>query len=142
MRGQTRRPGVVGWLARREAGARRLPPALPTRAVPVERLLEGPHGAALRQCIILGFTSDGGHLLCYSHAARGRYALHVWRFRGAAPAEPLCTLPLFERDTGAEGNEEDDTAGLFGACGGECSASGARHTRGGARGDVCRRNQH
>jgi hypothetical protein len=109
--------GVTGWLTRRECGGvRRLGRApyaaawVPPRLrVPIESIAD----PRLLKVILLGFSRDGDHLLCYSTAG-GRYTLHCWRFRGRALATPLASAPLFAELARAQ-PQGRELGGLFGA---------------------------
>ena len=118
MRLASSQAGVTGWLARRECGLR--PPgstlAAPYAGVP-PRLrvpIESIAGPPLLRVILLGFSRDGDHLLCYS--SRGaRFTLHVFRFRGRAPATPLMSVPLFAELREHAPQQQRELGGLFGA---------------------------
>ena len=111
--------GVTGWLTRRECGGvRRLGRApyaaawVPPRLrVPIESIAADPR---LLKVILLGFSRDGDHLLC-SSTANGRYTLHVWRFRGRAPATPLASVALFAELREHAQPQGRELGGLFGA---------------------------
>ena len=59
------------------------------------------------RCVLLGFTSDGDHLVSYSASESG-YALQIWRFRVGARATLLATTPLFDADERALRWDEND----------------------------------
>jgi hypothetical protein len=112
--------GVTGWLARRECGCVRRPGGTPPPPyegvpprlrVPIESIAE----PRLLKVILLGFSRDGDHLLCYS-AAGPRFTLHIFRFRGRAAAAPLLSVPLFaELREHAPQPPRGELGALFGA---------------------------
>lgn len=108
--------GVTGWLLRRECGlVRRPPPPFPQGPPPRLRVpIESFAEQRLLKVILLGFSRDGDHLLCYSQRG-GAYSLHVWCFRGRSPAAPLVSVPLFAELREHAAHRE--LGGLFGASG-------------------------
>ena len=76
-------------------------------------------------CVLLGFTSDGDHLVSYSAGtgengrgdSNGSYELQVWRFRLGERAKLMATVPIFETDDG--GGD-----GIFGRRGGRGGRGG------------------
>ncbi len=114
--------GVSSWLARREVGCRGraalgapyAPGSAPPRLrVPITRLLDAAR--ALLRCILLGFSRDGEHLLCYAQRS-GEYALHVFRFSAGAPAQLAAVVPLFRVPRAHAAPRDAALGGLFGAC--------------------------
>ena len=111
--------GVTGWLARRESGCLRPPGGTPPPPyagvpprlrVPIESIAE----QRLLKVILLGFSRDGDHLLCYSAAGR-RFTLHIFRFRGRAAAQPLLSVPLFAELREHAPQPRGELGALFGA---------------------------
>ena len=83
--------------------------AIPRRlASPITTLVDAPR-AKLLECVLLGFTADGEHLVSYAalDGAR-RYELQIWTFRPGANTrcKLLASVPLFQADAGAFGGEE------------------------------------
>ena len=116
---KSQQAGVTGWLCRRECGVLRRPggtPAPPYAGVP-PRLrvpIESIAEPRLLQVILLGFSRDGDHLLCYSSAGP-RFRLHVFRFRGRAAAQPLMSVPLFAELREHAPQQARELPALFGA---------------------------
>ena len=119
MRLDTRHAGVTGWLSRRECGVLRCPGGAPPPPyagvpprlrVPIESIAE----PRLLKVILLGFSRDGDHLLCYASAGP-RFTLHVFRFCGRAAATPLMSVPLFAELREHAPQTQQQPPGLFGA---------------------------
>ncbi|GMH37260.1 hypothetical protein BSKO_05133 [Bryopsis sp. KO-2023] len=97
-----KRPSVniVDRLARRQDGERETSPFFrktPRRLLfPVEDIVDAK--GALLECIILGFTRDGDHLISYKRrdSETPDYSLQLWKFVPCQPVELAIEIPLFK----------------------------------------------
>lgn len=88
--------------------------AIPARlASPVATLVDAPR-AKLLECVLLGFTADGEHLVSYAalDGAR-RYELQIWTFRPRTRCELVASVPLFSflGAFGGDARDEDRLGG-------------------------------
>lgn len=96
------RDDVQRRILAREMGARarsklcfsRVPPRL---CVPVERVVDDRR--RMLECVLLGFLSDGDHIVSYAFGERG-YELQIWSFRPGARATLMATTPIFGSESG------------------------------------------
>lgn len=88
--------------------------AIPARlASPVATLVDAPR-AKLLECVLLGFTADGEHLVSYAalDGAR-RYELQIWTFKPRTRCELVASVPLFSflGAFGGDARDEDRLGG-------------------------------
>ena len=112
------RDDVQRRILARETGARalsklcfaRVPPRL---CVPVERVVD--ERRRMLECVLLGFLSDGDHVVSYACGERG-FELQIWSFRPGARATLAATTPIFESESGdfGRGRTFDDLETLAG----------------------------
>ncbi len=92
--------------------------AIPARlASPVATLVDAPR-AKLLECVLLGFTADGDHLVSYAALDGGRrYELQMWTFRPRTRCTLVASVPLFTQsaaDAGAFGVDARGEDGIGG----------------------------
>ena len=84
--------------------ARKIYAAIPARlASPVATLVDAPR-AKLLECVLLGFTADGDHLVSYAALDGGRrYELQMWTFRPRTRCTLVASVPLFTQSAADAG---------------------------------------